>query len=403
MKKEAEIYIHIPFCVRKCDYCDFLSAPAGEEVREQYVQYLISEIKKSPWVADHVSVPTVFIGGGTPSILMSHQISQIMEAVGETFYLQKDAEITIEANPGTLTEEKLKAYRSAGINRISMGLQSAQNEELQKLGRIHTYEEFLRSFDLARKAGFDNLNVDLMSALPGQRFSTWQDTLEKVCALGPEHVSAYSLIIEEGTPFAQRYMKDEILREKGEEPQELPSEEEERRMYEYTGEYLAAKGYHRYEISNYAKEGRECKHNIGYWTRCNYMGFGLGAASLYDNIRYRNGPDLVSYMTGWEEQEAECLSTRAQETESLSVRAQETECLSVRAQMEEYMFLGLRLIKGVSKRKFKENFRKSMDEIYGEVIAKLKAEKLLQEEGDRIRLTDRGIDVSNYVLAQFLF
>ena len=382
MKKEAEIYIHIPFCVRKCDYCDFLSAPAGEEVREQYVQYLISEIKKSPWVADDVSVPTVFIGGGTPSILTAQQISQIMEAVGETFYLQKDAEITIEANPGTLTEEKLMEYRRTGINRISIGLQSAQNEELQKLGRIHTYEEFLQSYDLARKAGFDNLNVDLMSALPGQRLETWQDTLQKVCALDPEHISAYSLIIEEDTPYADRYMEDEKLREKGEIPRELPSEEEERRMYEFTKEYLETKGYHRYEISNYAKAGRECRHNIGYWTRRNYMGFGLGAASLYDNIRYRNEPDFVRYMTWSGEQGAELLSEQAQK--------------------EEFMFLGLRMMKGINIREFEENFHESMDKIYGEVISKLKSKELIQQQGDRLNLTDRGIDVSNYVLAQFL-
>ncbi len=382
MKRKVGAYIHIPFCVRKCEYCDFLSFSANEEVREAYVQQLIREITASPWITEDLSISTVFFGGGTPSILSGEQIGTIMEALRSGFDIDEDAEITIEVNPGTVSREKLMKFKEAGINRLSIGLQSAQNKELELLGRIHTYEEFLECFAMARAEGFHNINVDLMGALPSQSFESYKDTLEKITRLQPEHISAYSLIIEEGTPFAKKYMEDEILREKGEQPQFLPSEEEERRMYDFGAAFLEESGYHRYEISNYARDGYQCQHNVGYWVRREYLGFGLGAASLVHNIRYKNQEDLLEYLHGNQEQQAELLEEAAQ--------------------MEEFMFLGLRLEQGVSCGEFFDAFQVSMKQVFGKQIEELKKQGLLKEEGGRIILTAYGRDVSNYVLAKFL-
>lgn len=384
MEKNAEIYIHIPFCVKKCAYCDFLSAPATKEVQKQYVQRLIQEISTSKWARKGISVPTVFIGGGTPSVLPGDDIVCIMETVRSAFVLDREAEITMECNPGTLTHKKLEAYKKAGINRLSIGLQSANNEELRLLGRIHTYEEFLDSYKLAREMGFFNINVDLMSALPGQTLESYGKTLKQVCELHPEHISAYSLIIEEGTPFYQQYEEDNQLREKGKEPQFLPSEEAERKMYEYTKSYLEQMGYHRYEISNYAKEGYECKHNKGYWTRIPYMGFGLGASGLMEETRCQNEGNLAEYLQG-------------------NFSGQE-QILTMKEQMEEFMFLGLRLTEGVSAKKFQELFGKNIQEVYGEKISNLIENKLIEFDllNQELRLTDYGRDISNYVLSHFL-
>lgn len=382
MEKEAQVYIHIPFCVKKCEYCDFLSAPATGEVQAEYVRHLIHEIKTSTWATEGISVPTIFIGGGTPSILQEGLIEKILLTLRETFFIEEEAEITIEINPGTVTKEKLEEYKRAGINRLSIGLQSAQNEELKALGRIHNYDDFLESYGIAREVGFTNINVDLMSALPYQKIDTWKDTLKRVCELKPEHISAYSLIIEEGTPFEKRYREDEKLREKGEIPEILPSEEEERMMYMETQRYLEKCGYHRYEISNYARESYECRHNIGYWVRRDYLGFGLGAASLYQNVRYKNETDLVTYLRGEAKVEAELLTTKAQ--------------------MEEFMFLGLRLDRGIYRETFIQAFGVELEEIYAETIKRLLSEELLYETEKGYALTAHGLDVSNYTLAQFL-
>ena len=288
--KELEIYIHIPFCVKKCAYCDFLSGPQDEGIREKYVNALIEEICEYGDLTHKYHVTTIFLGGGTPSILEAPQIIRIFDALSRTFQIAGDAEITIEANPGTVTVEKLEAYKKCGINRISFGLQTTNNEELKLLGRIHTYEEFVESYQLARDCGFDNVNVDLISAIPKQTVESWKETLEKVIALVPEHISAYSLIVEDGTPFANVYGEGCP----GE--HDLPSEEEERAIYYRTEELLEKVGYHRYEISNYAREGKECRHNLGYWERREYLGIGLGAASLVDNARYKNTDDLLFYI-----------------------------------------------------------------------------------------------------------
>ena len=380
--KELELYLHIPFCVKKCNYCDFLSAPAEEETRAAYADALLEEIRGFDEPEDY-EVVTVFFGGGTPSVLPGQEIFRIMEALREKFSFRKGAEITLEANPGTVDKEKLSCYKKAGINRLSFGLQSADAEELKKLGRIHTWEKFLESFQLAREAGFSNINVDLMSALPGQTKESWEKTLRQVLALQPEHISAYSLIIEEGTPFYQLYEKDVERRDAGEEPELLPSEEEERAMYEATGRILKEQGYLHYEISNYAKPGRECRHNLGYWQRRDYLGFGLGASTLLNPVRYKNTEDLEAYLGG-------------------DFSKKEFFVLTKDNQIEETMFLGLRVLEGVSKEKFREQFSCELRVVYRKELEKLEQEGLLEEEGDFVRLTSRGIDLSNPVLAEFL-
>lgn len=365
MKRELELYIHIPFCARKCGYCDFLSAPAEKSVQAAYVQRLCREIEEASGLAQVYEVSTVFFGGGTPSLLDAGHIRRIMGTIKDYYPVRADAEITLEANPGTIDQEKLEIWREARINRLSMGLQSADNRELKLLGRIHTWEEFLDNYRLARAAGFRNINVDLMSALPGQTCGGWKDTLLKVADLGPEHVSAYSLIVEEGTPFYVRY---------GEHPELLPTEEEDRQMYEDTRAILGRYGYERYEISNYARPGYACRHNLGYWNRTEYKGFGLGAASLLENARTTNQSDLNKYLDGQYEGSREELSEQA-------VR-------------EEYFFLGLRKMEGVDPGPYRGYYEK--------LLEKLTRQGLIVERNGRICLTDRGIDVSNYVLAQFL-
>lgn len=381
--KELELYLHIPFCERKCAYCDFLSAPADLPVRISYIKKLQEEIAYYGPEFEEYQVSSIFLGGGTPTLLEGYQLAAILETVKKYFRLVADAEITVECNPGTLTVGKAEKLVQAGFNRLSMGLQSADDRELQLLGRIHNFAQFLESYDLARKAGFENINVDLMSALPGQTLKSWQNTLQKVTALRPEHISAYSLIIEEGTPFYERFAEDERIREEGGHPRLLPEEAIERQMYELTQRFLHTKGYERYEISNYAKSGSECRHNCGYWTRKDYLGLGLGASSLVGHQRFQNTSDLKEYL----EQEYHHIHT---------------ETLDKKSEMEEFMFLGLRLMTGISRQQFEKTFQVTLDSVYGEVLRKLKSEQLIEEVAGYVRLTEHGIDVSNYVLSEFL-
>lgn len=421
VKRELELYIHIPFCVRKCAYCDFLSAPAAQETMRAYVDVLCREILEFPW-AEQYEVSTVFFGGGTPSILPPEFMEKILHAVHEKFdFVQELPEITIECNPGTADEKKLTALRYMGINRLSLGLQSADNEELRRLGRIHTWEDFLAAYHDARRAGFENINVDLMSALPGQTVNSWKRTLEKVLALKPEHISAYSLIIEEGTPFYDRYCEDARRREAGEPCRELPSEEEEREMYRLTEQYLQEAGMYRYEISNYALPGYECRHNCGYWRRTEYAGFGLGAASLlFQKETVSCGSEGISQDTlGWSRaidadrdgtspHTVSLKNYRSKNPEDLSAylaydfSGRQVEKLSRRDQMEEFMFLGLRMTKGVSERVFEETFGIPPGQVYGAELKKLEGQKLLCRKNGRIFLSPRGMDLANYAMAEFL-
>lgn len=387
--KELELYIHIPFCVKKCNYCDFLSGPVDEQTRQAYVDRLCMELMEEAASLQDYQISTVFIGGGTPSLLFLTQTEQIMNTIHRNYNLADNAEITMEVNPGTCSSIKLKTYKSLGINRISFGLQDTNNDRLKALGRIHTYEDFLDNYTQARKCGFDNINIDLLSALPDQTAKQYEDSLKKVCRLQPEHISAYSLIVEEGTPFFEWYGEENRLREEGKSiaNPHLPSEETERDMYELTKTLLHTHGYERYEISNYARQGKECRHNLGYWNRTDYRGFGLGAASLLENTRFTNTSDLREYLNT---------------PEGVAIPCSERNVLSTQEQMEETMFLGLRKIKGVSKPEFYQTFGRSMSQVYGDVIRKLVSQGLLVETRDAVHLTEEGISVSNYAMAEFL-
>ena len=382
--------MHIPFCVRKCAYCDFLSAPADTQERTLYIDALTEEIRarKNDFTAYRVS--TIFLGGGTPSILEGDDSARIFRALQENFDISDDAEITMEVNPGTVTEEKAASWRKSGVNRLSIGLQSADDRELKMLGRIHTYREFLDTWKIVREAGFENVNVDLISAIPGQNLRSWSETLRKTADLGPEHISAYSLIVEEGTPFYERYGdgsgEDE---DKGNHLPPLPDEDTEREIYKATEKILAEYGYHRYEISNYAKTGYECRHNLGYWERKEYLGLGLGASSLLSECRFHNTADMGKYL-------------RLYENAGTDI-CEDIEHLSVEDQMEEFMFLGLRKTVGISVDDFRKAFGKEIREVYGEQMRKLEEQRLIEYSGNRVRLTERGTDISNYVFSEFMF
>lgn len=388
-KNKLGIYIHIPFCIKKCYYCDFLSAPGSIEEKEFYVEALIGEIKGYQNLYRDFEVTSIFIGGGTPSSISGEAILRIMETIKEVFTMKSYAsgnrvtsstldtvEITIEINPGTITRDKLLLYKKAGINRLSFGLQSTSNQELQLLGRIHTYEEFEENYFLARELGFHNINIDLISALPGQTLETWQQHMKKIILLNPEHISAYSLILEEGTPFYETYCEDDF------------EEELDLKIYEITKTQLDQANYHRYEISNYAKNGYECKHNITYWKRDHYLGLGLGASSCIHNTRFRNEENMKEYLK----------SSRNPE-----VIKREIEILTKEQQMEEFMFLGLRLCKGVSEKEFEQIFHTDIFTVFGQPIQTSIKEGLLLRNEDAIYLSEEGINVSNVVMSRFLF
>ena len=377
--KPLELYFHIPFCVRKCLYCDFLSAAHDNDVQDAYMEALLTEVVGRAKECAEYEVQTIFIGGGTPSVVDTVWIEKLLAAVREHYCMAEDAEISMEVNPGTVDLDKLLHYRNAGVNRLSIGLQSVSDEELKVLGRIHTFSQFLDAYAWAAEAGFDNCNVDIMAALPGQTMESYRETLKKVLSLNPppKHISAYSLIVEEGTPFAELNEQKKLC---------LPEEETEREMYWDTHKRLLEAGYEHYEISNYAMPGYACRHNIGYWKRRDYLGFGIGAASLLENRRFSNESNLEKYTE-----------------EPLNCR-QEAVSLTVKEQMEEFMFLGLRMRSGICVKEFEEEFGESLREIYGFVIDKNIRDGLLHmsEDSAYLALTDRGIDISNYVLAQFL-
>lgn len=368
-----ELYVHIPFCVRKCQYCDFLSGPSDEETKDRYIEALLKEIRAAEHTEDY-EIVSVFIGGGTPSALKAEAIASIMRTLQEQFFFCEDAEVTIEANPGTVDLEKLTIYRNVGINRLSLGLQSTDAEELKLLGRIHSYEEFLKSYEWAREAGFSNINIDLMFAIPGQTGEAWRQHLYQVAELNPEHISAYSLIIEEGTPFAEQNL-------------DLPDEDTEYQMYEDTAEILERYGYRQYEISNYAKQGYMCRHNAGYWQRREYLGFGLGASSLYRGMRFSNTRRMQEYL---------------KESRNPDQIRKDVTVLSRNERIEEFMFLGLRMTEGISEKKFEENFDVRLMDVYGDILQKYEETGFMEHIETKWRFTRKGIHVSNHILADFL-
>lgn len=378
MTDKLGVYIHIPFCKKKCNYCDFVSGCYDHEMQKEYVNCLLFEIENNVYLKDSV-VDTVFIGGGTPSIIDAKDIGRILNKLNECCKVETDAEISMESNPGTLTKEKLQAYKSFGINRLSMGLQSTDDEQLKVLGRIHTFDDFLRNFEDARMIGFSNINVDLMSAIPGQNVESFAKGLKIIKNLNPEHISIYSLIVEEGTPFYN--MKLDVC-----------DEDDEREMVHLIPEILGS-DYSQYEISNYAKKGFECRHNIKYWKRDPYLGFGVAAASLVGeatpyNVRYKNTEVVNDYVNSI--------------INNNCIPYSEHEKLTQEEMMSEYMILSLRMNSGSSRQKFTEMFGKDMFEVYKDVIDKHINEKLLLRDCDAIRLSVFGRDVCNYVLKDFM-
>ena len=396
MKRNLSLYIHIPFCVQKCLYCDFLSFDDVLYAKQlQYMDALRTELRLYQPYADRYTVKTIFIGGGTPSTMDESLIEALLTQVRSVFRVDRFAEITIEANPGTLKYTDLLAYQSYGINRLSIGLQSADDEMLKMLGRIHNFDQFVAGYTSARRAGFRNINVDVMSGIPGQDMHSYVDTLTRVMEYRPEHISAYSLQVEEGTKLAE----DENLLGM------LPEEETDRRMYAMTKKILRTNGYERYEFSNYCQPGYECRHNIVYWTGGEYIGFGLGASSLFKGERFSNLRNLEQYLELMGE--AAKLMTPEQDAirlyDAVAERLRRDQsAMYVDRRMEEFMFLGLRMIRGVSRTEFKERFNRDMFDIYGAVINRYVDDGFLRLEEDRVALTDAGIDVSNIILADFI-
>ena len=382
-EKKLELYIHIPFCVKKCDYCDFLSFPADSNTQIRYVHALLQEIRYYGNLLGDYHVPTIYIGGGTPSWLEENLIYTVLQQVASSFHVESDAEISIECNPGTVTAKKLNVYQSAGINRLSIGLQSTNNEELKALGRIHTYDQFLKTYELARNAGFENINIDLMSGLPYQTLDKFLESLQTVIRLKPEHISAYSLIIEKGTPFYERYKFDAVKQEAGIHTEILPDEDEVYRIYKATQDVLKQAGYRQYEISNFAKKGYKSKHNYNCWKQHNYLGFGVAAHSYYNNIRYSNTNSLEEYLQNPENKKIE----ETQEIEDAK---------------KEYMMLGLRTIEGVSISEFKQKYVDNPLYLFKNELNKLTEEGLVEIDLDNIKLTNKGLDLANLVWEEFV-
>ncbi|MDO5100979.1 MAG: radical SAM family heme chaperone HemW [Eubacteriales bacterium] len=389
MRKERKgIYVHIPFCARKCEYCDFLSMAADAQTQRSYMKALTEQLRLYARETRGTLFDSLYIGGGTPSLLALPLIEPILQVLAQDYQWRSGAEKSIEVNPGSIDRQKAQAYRHYGLNRISMGAQSMQERELRLLGRIHDAAAVRDSLRIVREAGFDNVNIDLMYALPGQSPATFMQTLEEIIALEPEHISAYSLIIEEETPFFVLYEEDERRRSQGRRPKALPTEEEEREMAAQTKRRLAAAGFEQYEVSNYARPGFRCRHNYDCWRLQEYLGIGLGASGFWQGYRFRQPSDMATY-----------LETAAQIGLS-GVR--DRQACTKQSLQEEFMFLGLRLNEGVSLRDFAERFGEEAKEVYGRQLHKLTADGLIEISGDRLRLTESGCDISSFVLAHFL-
>ncbi len=389
--KPLSIYVHIPFCVRKCAYCDFLSFEGKMDMQGPYIGavnrelQILNEKYKENFSSDY-EVKTIYFGGGTPTSIKPSYICDLLAKIKENFNVSSNAEITLEANPGTINYESLKLYKEAGFNRLSMGLQSADNAELNFLSRIHTFEEFRENYSEACDIGFDNINVDIMTALPYQDVHTLSKTVNEILMLPkrPTHISSYSLIVEKGTPFYDKYGEmDDNGVYTGPEGRFVPTGEKERELYYLVRNMLVNEGYVQYEISNFAYEGFESRHNSAYWTGQDYIGLGLSASSYIGNVRYKNETDLNKYI----------------EEQSGFV---EKIVIDKKAQMEEFMYLGLRMLGGVSEYEFRSRFAEDMRNVYGAALDKLISEGLLIYEDRRFYLSDLGIDYGNYCFSQFL-
>ena len=372
--KEMSLYIHIPFCKQKCLYCDFPSYAGKENLMDDYIKSLNKEILSK---CKDYKIISIFIGGGTPSYLNEKNLESLLETIN-LLNFKDNMEFTMECNPGTLNKEKLNIMKKYNVNRISMGLQSTNNNLLKEIGRIHTFEEFKKNYDQARQVGFNNINVDLMFGLPNQSVEEWEKTLQDAVKLKPDHISAYSLIIEEGTCFYNLYDNDKL---------NLPNEEEERNMYLLTKDLLKEHGYHQYEISNYAKDNKECFHNKVYW-KCNeYLGLGVSASSFVKEKRFKNIDNIKQYI--------EKVNNDQDITEEMHIN-------DIKDDMEEFMFMGLRMMEGISLKEFKERFGKDVFEIYDASIKNNVKKGLLLIDSEKLYLSSKGVEVSNYVMSDFI-
>lgn len=374
---KISLYIHIPFCAQKCLYCDFPSFARKDHLRKAYIEALNKEIISLREKHNNLEINTIFIGGGTPSVLEAHELECLLKEVAK-LNMAKDIEYSMECNPGNLTEEKLEVMKKYGVNRISMGLQAKQDNLLKGLGRIHNYKTFKENFLLAKKVGFNNINVDLMFGLPNQRLNEWEETLREIISLDPAHISAYSLIIEEGTAFYNLYENDKL---------KLPTEEEERKMYHLAKKILEENGFNQYEISNYAKDGKECRHNLAYWNMDNWIGVGSAAASYINGKRIKNISSVEEYINS--------INEKGEAVEEIINNSKNDN-------MEEFMFMGLRKINGIDENKFKKRFSMNINDVYGEILNKYIGEGLLIRESGRIFLSEKGIEISNIIMADFL-
>lgn len=387
--KQVGIYVHIPFCKSKCQYCDFISFSEKENLIDEYIECLRFEIREvgqgikldiQNKYVDKVEVATIYIGGGTPSYIDSKYILQIMNDIYANFKVKSDAEITIEVNPGTVDKHKLLAYKEAGINRLSIGLQSVNNELLKMLGRIHTYEEFVETYKNAREVGFENINIDFIIGLPNQTMNNIDELIEAVEELRPEHISVYSLIVEEGTKIEEKIQNKEL---------ELPAEELEREMYWAVKEKLEKLMFNHYEISNFALKGKEAKHNLDCWNQKEYLGFGVAAHSYSDDARFSNIDEMEEYIKNTKENKLENNFVFHEKQDKTS-------------KMKEYMLLGLRKLSGISCSNFETKFGKDVFEEFGNEIEKLMKQGLIEIEEDHIRLSNKGIDLANLVWEEFV-
>lgn len=374
---KISLYIHIPFCAQKCLYCDFPSFARKDHLRKAYIEALNKEIISLREKHNNLEINTIFIGGGTPSVLEADELECLLKEVAK-LNMAKDIEYSMECNPGNLTEEKLEVMKKYGVNRISMGLQAKQDNLLKGLGRIHNYKTFKENFLLAKKVGFNNINIDLMFGLPNQSLNEWEETLREIISLEPAHISAYSLIIEEGTAFYNLYENDKL---------KLPTEEEERKMYHLAKKILEENGFNQYEISNYAKEGKECRHNLAYWNMDNWIGVGSAAASYINGKRIKNISSVEEYINSIKDK---------------GEAVQEIINNSKNDNMEEFMFMGLRKINGIDENEFKNRFSMNINDVYGEILNKYIGEGLLIRESGRIFLSEKGIEISNVIMADFL-
>ncbi len=377
---DISLYIHIPFCKSRCKYCDFISSEGLDQLIPGYIKALTSEIGYYEDVLRHNNIRTVFIGGGTPSYIDPDYITAIMGNIRNLSSMADidNAEITIEANPGTLSEKKLLIYRLSGINRISIGLQSMDEGVLNTLGRRHSAEDFMKAVTMAVQNGFDNINADLIFGVPGQTKSSWEHTLIKTIKSGVTHVSCYSLKIEDGTKLG-KMVEEGSLKD--------VSDEEDREMYYMAKELLAKNGFAQYEISNFAREGYMCRHNIVYWKAESYIGLGAGAHSFYDGIRYSNTGDILKYVNN---------------PSNIEAISEESTAIGLREAISEFIILGLRMIAGICPKEIRGKFGVDLFDMYGKKIEMLESLGLLERSTGRIKLTSKGLDLANKVMVEFL-